>query len=83
LENSISSTLVGDASSKLNKKKRHFLGIWTFSFQCCHGECIQVKTEDPVSSYVVQGKIRILTANLSSRQDLPTPESPMRSSLKR
>jgi len=82
LENNISSTLVGDASSKLNKK-RHFLGIWTFSFQCCHGECIQVNTEVPVFSYVVQGKIRILTANLSSRQDLPTPESPMRSSLKR
>jgi hypothetical protein len=30
-----------------------------------------------------EGKIRILTANLSSRQDFPTPESPMRSSLKR
>jgi hypothetical protein len=26
---------------------------------------------------------KMLTANLSSRQDLPTPESPMRSSLKR
>jgi hypothetical protein len=39
--------------------------------------------EDRVFSYVVKGKVGILTANLSSRQDFPTPESPMRSSLKR
>jgi len=39
-----------------------------------------------VCTYVEGGEernIRVLTANLSSRQDFPTPESPMSSSLKR